>query len=35
MNDLIAPLLFVLEDEVDAFWYFYTFMDRVVSVIAL
>ena len=30
MSDLLAPILFVLEDEVDAFWCFVAYMDRVV-----
>lgn len=35
MSDLLAPLLFVLDDEVDAFWCFSAYMERVVSAIAL
>ena len=31
MSDLLAPLLFVLDDEVDAFWCFSAYMERVVS----
>ncbi|XP_046448423.1 TBC1 domain family member 15-like [Daphnia pulex] len=29
MSDLLAPLLFVLDDEVDAFWCFSAYMERV------
>ena len=31
MSDLLAPLLYVLEDEVDAFWCFAAYMNRVVK----
>ena len=31
MSDLLAPLLAVMENEVDTFWYFVGFMDTVVS----
>ena len=31
MSDLLAPILVVLENEVDAFWCFAGFMERVVS----
>lgn len=31
MSDLLAPLLYVLDDEVDAFWCFVAYMERVVS----
>lgn len=31
MSDLLAPLLYVLEDEVDTFWCFVAYMERVVS----
>ena len=30
MSDLLAPILVVTENEVDAFWCFAGFMDRVV-----
>lgn len=30
MSDLLAPILFVIEDELDAFWCFVAYMDRVV-----
>lgn len=29
MSDLLAPILFVIEDELDAFWCFVAYMDRV------
>lgn len=32
MSDLLAPLLYVFDDEVDAFWCFVAYMERVVSV---
>lgn len=32
MSDLLAPLLYVLNDEVDTFWCFAAYMERVVSV---
>ena len=32
MSDLLAPLLAVMENEVDTFWCFVGFMDTVVSV---
>ena len=31
MSDLLAPLLVVMDNEVDAFWCFVGFMDMVVS----
>ena len=31
MSDLLAPILVVMENEVDAFWCFAGFMERVVS----
>eukprot|EP00092_Neocalanus_flemingeri_P044554 GFUD01049458.1.p1 GENE.GFUD01049458.1~~GFUD01049458.1.p1 ORF type:complete len:754 (+),score=195.23 GFUD01049458.1:104-2365(+) len=31
MSDLLAPILFVMKNEVDAFWCFVGFMDRVAS----
>lgn len=33
MSDLLSPILYVLKDEVDAFWCFVGFMDRVVSIL--
>jgi hypothetical protein len=35
MSDLLSPIVIVMEDEVDAFWCFVGFMDRVVSKPAL
>ncbi len=32
MSDLLAPILVVMENEVDAFWCFAGFMERVVSI---
>ena len=32
MSDLLAPLLAVMENEVDSFWCFVGFMETVVSV---
>ncbi len=32
MSDLLAPILVVMENEVDAFWCFAGFMDLVVSI---
>ena len=29
MSDLLAPILFVMQNEVDAFWCFVGYMDRV------
>ncbi len=29
MSDLLAPILYVMQNEVDAFWCFVGFMDRV------
>ena len=31
MSDLLSPILVVMENEVDAFWCFAGFMERVVS----
>ena len=31
MSDLLSPILFVVKDEVEAFWCFVGFMERVVS----
>uniref|UniRef100_A0AAY4DFP1 TBC1 domain family member 15 n=1 Tax=Denticeps clupeoides TaxID=299321 RepID=A0AAY4DFP1_9TELE len=31
MSDLLSPILFVMESEVDAFWCFVSFMDQLVS----
>jgi len=31
MSDLLSPILFVMNDEVDAFWCFVGFMDKVVT----
>ena len=31
MSDLLSPILFVMKNEVDAFWCFVGFMDKVVS----
>ena len=31
MSDLLAPILFVIDNEVDAFWCFVAYMERVVS----
>ena len=31
MSDLLAPILFVMDNEVDAFWCFVAYMKRVVS----
>ena len=31
MSDLLSPLLFVMKNEVDAFWCFVGFMERVGS----
>jgi hypothetical protein len=30
MSDLLSPILYVMEDEVDAFWCFVSFMDQMV-----
>lgn len=30
MSDLLSPILFVMENEVDAFWCFVSFMDHMV-----
>lgn len=32
MSDLLSPILFLMDNEVDAFWCFVGFMDKVVSV---
>ena len=31
MSDLLSPIIIVMDDEVDAFWCFVGFMDRLVS----
>ena len=31
MSDLLSPILYVMKNEVDAFWCFVGFMDRVAS----
>lgn len=31
MSDLLSPILFVMDNEVDAFWCFVSFMDQMVS----
>jgi hypothetical protein len=31
MSDLLSPLLYVMENEVDAFWCFASYMDQMVS----
>jgi hypothetical protein len=31
MRDLLSPILYVMSDEVDAFWCFVGFMDKVVT----
>lgn len=31
MSDLLSPILFVMDSEVDAFWCFVSFMDQMVS----
>lgn len=31
MSDLLSPILYLLQDEVDAFWCFVGFMEKVVS----
>ena len=31
MSDLLSPILYVMSDEVDAFWCFVGFMDKVVT----
>ena len=31
MSDLLSPILWVMKNEVDAFWCFVGFMDRVAS----
>ena len=30
MSDLLSPLLYVMENEVDAFWCFASYMDQMV-----
>lgn len=32
MSDLLSPVLFVMENEVDAFWCFVSFMDQMVRI---
>lgn len=31
MSDLLSPILYVMDNEVDAFWCFVSFMDQMVS----
>lgn len=31
MSDLLSPILYIMENEVDAFWCFVAFMDQMVS----
>lgn len=31
MSDLLSPILYVMENEVDAFWCFVSYMDQMVS----
>lgn len=31
MSDLLSPILYVMENEVDAFWCFVNFMDEMVK----
>lgn len=31
MSDLLSPLLYVMENEVDAFWCFASYMDQMVK----
>lgn len=33
MSDLLSPILYVMENEVEAFWCFVAFMDQMVSLI--
>ena len=35
MSDLLSPILFIMDDEADAFWCFVGFMEMVVSGIFL
>ena len=35
MSDLLAPILYVLDNEVDAFWCFVAYMERVVMLIII
>lgn len=35
MSDLLAPILYVIDEEVDAFWCFTAYMDRVVIFLIL
>lgn len=32
MSDLLSPILYVMENEVDAFWCFALYMDQMVNV---
>lgn len=32
MSDLLSPLLYVMENEVDAFWCFASYMDQMVRI---
>lgn len=34
MSDLLSPILYVMENEVDAFWCFVSFMDQMVSCVS-
>lgn len=33
MSDLLSPVLYVMENEVDAFWCFVSYMDQMVKII--
>jgi len=33
MSDLLSPILFLMDNEVDAFWCFVGFMDKIVSML--
>jgi len=35
MSDLLAPILYVLNNEVDAFWCFAAYMERVVMFVII
>lgn len=32
MSDLLSPVLYVMENEVDAFWCFVSYMDQMVKI---
>lgn len=32
MSDLLSPILYVMENEVDAFWCFALYMDQMVNI---